>query len=186
MLRGDNGMLPGNIATNAVYPMGNGRPGKSILINSDFNLGSLTQQQATWNLIHAIGHVLGLKHSTTNGSIMYKNSFQTNYLGQDYLLPIIEDINQVTSLYPLSSSDVPQPFIRGTNVVFNISYPSKEVGVSYNWTVSGINGTIYSYSEVGDSYLSDLILPSGSYRIECIINGGKYTTPIIVSKNIII
>lgn len=185
ILKGDNGVLPASVATYAAYPKGDGNPGDLIVVNSDFNQNS---QQSTWNMIHAIGHALGLKHAVNNSSsVMNKGNFLTSYPSNlNFALPTSYDINSITSLYPLNLNSTILPYIHGRNGTFSLSYYSVESGINYSWKIEGTNGTNYTYEESGAAIVSELYLSPGNYRVQCIISNGKYSIPVTVSKNIIL
>lgn len=185
ILKGDNGLLPTGVATYAAYPKGDGNPGDLIVVNSDFNQNS---QQSTWNMIHAIGHALGLKHAVNNSSsVMNKGNFLTSYPSNlNFALPTSYDINSITSLYPLNLNSTILPYIHGRNGTFSLSYYSVESGINYSWKIEGTNGTNYTYEESGAAIVSELYLSPGNYRVQCIISNGKYSIPVTVSKNIIL
>lgn len=185
-------------ATESEYPRGDGKPGSLIVIRSNFN--SPTGDNIL-NLVHAIGHSLGLIHTpaTAQG---YQNSVMKrgdatvsawSFLIENYGLPSTYDINNIGTKYPVNSGSTIQAYINGpdtfnatASVTYRMSYISSEAGINYHWKVIGVAGTNYtSESYENNAALFDFGLPqAGKYQLQCTISGGKYTTPVTSTKNI--
>lgn len=184
VIRGDQGTLPTNVAAYAEFPTNSQRPGNLILVNSDFRDPFtnyyIHQGQGAWNVIHEIGHTLGLRHTNwqTNdspsnaganliagtptsdpNSVMNGGTALSDYFNYSYpALPSIYDAVAINTLYPLSSGSTISPYIGGKNTVFpngqatyQMSYKSEETGIYYKWVVTGINGTSYYYEFTDDT-----------------------------------
>ena len=219
-IKGDNNQLDFNTVARAEFPTYNGKPGSLILINLDvknpFTNNYLNDGQAAWNVIHEIGHCLGLRHTNweTNdpptsigenliagtptsdpNSVMNGSTGLSDYSAYTYpLLPSNYDAIAISTLYPVNNSSVVLPYISsnkyfspGGEDYFKISY--LEQGVSYHWRAIGINGT--NYDETIGTFTADTtpgigFPSSGNYQLQCTISGGKYTTPTTVTKNLIV
>jgi len=184
VIRGDQGALPTNVAAYAEFPTNSQRPGNLILVNSDFRDPNtqyfIHQGQGAWNVIHEIGHTLGLRHTNwqTNdtptsiganliagtptsdpNSVMNGGTALSDYFNYSYpALPSIYDAIAINTLYPLSSGSNIIPYIGGKNTLFTngqatyqMSYKSEEAGIYYKWEVTGINGTSYYHEFTDDT-----------------------------------
>lgn len=58
----DNGTLPSNTIAAATFPS-NGRAGSVIQVNTDFNNGVISSGQKRYNIVHELGHCIGLRHT---------------------------------------------------------------------------------------------------------------------------
>lgn len=196
-VREDNGRLPASVAARARFPEGYGKAGDLILVNTDFNgnsnspFGNLTPGQATWNMLHQIGHCLGLKHTSQalgdQLSLMNRGTFYTEYSrsnrGIDYALPSANDEAAINALHPKDPGSTLDPSIGGGGDWYFASYVSKEKGINYRWEMVGMDG-VSDYFDFGK--LSDTNYPAfdssylgkhGTFQLKCTISGGKYTTP---------
>ena len=198
LIKGDQGLLASTLAAAAEFPNGDGKSGNSILINSDFKDPStnlfISHSKAARKIIHAIGHTLGLKHNSSSNSIM---NGSTGVVDLE-VYPILHnyDVTLINTLYPLNANSLVEPYIGGdsnlyTNGQFTYvsSYVSKESGVYYKWELIGINGTNYSheFTDDTDGILSEMSLANpGSYQLKCTILGGKYSSPVTTTKNIVV
>jgi hypothetical protein len=156
------------------------------------------------DIVHAIGHTLGLKHTPAaaeglQNSVMRTGDVNTidlpNHISGSYIFPSLYDVNKVSTLYAVNRNSAIVPYIIGpdtfganTFVAYNVSYISSEANVNYTWKVLGVNGTNYTLefppsSEFG---LYDFTLLKGNYQIRCTVSGGKYITPVTVTKNLIV
>jgi hypothetical protein len=185
-------------ATETQFPDGFGGPGALITVNSNFT--SPTNDNVL-NMVHAIGHSLGLKHtpSTATG---YQNSVMKpgnatvsvwSVLLENYGLPSTYDVSNISTNYPGNAGSIINAYINGpgsfnasASVTYRMSYISSEAGINYHWKVIGINGTTYLYEpSENNAALYDFGLPNaGTYQLQCTISGGKYTTPVTSTKNI--
>jgi hypothetical protein len=185
-------------STETQYPDGYGSAGALIAVNS--NLSSPTGDNVL-NLVHSIGHALGLKH-TPSAAAGYQNSVMKpgnatvgvwSFLTDNYGLPSTYDVSNIGTKYPVNSSSTITSYINGpetfnstASVTYRSSYISSEAGINYHWRVVGIKGTNYT-AELNDNNVAlyDFGLPSaGNYQLQCTISGGKYSTPATTTKDI--
>jgi hypothetical protein len=168
-------------ATEAQFPDGNGTPGTLIAVN----------QTSPGNLVHAIGHILGLKHTPTNAPD-YQNSVMK--LASAVELLSVYDVDKIATMYPVNNNSIVKPYIVGRQTLSNnfeqnswfVSYLSNEPGINYHWKVIKPDGTIYYDSPSNESSLSELGgMSKGTYQLQCTISGGKYLTPVTLTKDII-
>ncbi|WP_161973484.1 M57 family metalloprotease [Arcticibacter tournemirensis] len=209
IVRADGGVLADDEAARAEFPVSSGRPGSVILVNTDikdpYTNYFLNMNQTAWNMIHEIGHCLGLRHTNwyfrnegtlpygaihvpgtpaTEGdpfSVMNGGTALRSCTGN--CLSAF-DITAITSLYPINPNSPLVPIIRGlTNfnsgqTNFYVSYYSNEPNINYSWEVIGINGTNH-YDNSFDAMAGiELSLPPGNYKIKCTISGGKFGTAV--------
>lgn len=179
------------------FTVNDGKPGHQILFNPNFKYAgsnlTVSMAQATWNLVQAIGHCLGIKHATGTGSqssVMLRGTAASSYNNN---LSSVYDSQVLGLKFPVNSSSQVEPFISGINSLgayesadYLISY--WEVGITYTWKAIGINGTVYNedYNPATGSRLPEVYFPAGNYRIQCTISGGKYSTPATVTKDILV
>lgn len=166
VIKGDNGLLPYNVAALAEFPNSSGRPGSLILINKDFknpyNNTYINDGQVVWNVIHEIGHCLGLRHTNwylinegiTNygandipntpssyqgdaNSVMNGGTALSSYMSNIFpLLPSNYDAIAISTLYPINANSSVIPYISSNK----------------NFYTSGEDYFIMSYLEQGLSY----------------------------------
>lgn len=68
LIQSDYGSLNGNTIAVAGFPYANGNPFDSVLINFDFNSNqTMTEGQKVYNIIHELGHCVGLRHTNWKG-----------------------------------------------------------------------------------------------------------------------
>ncbi|TDQ07450.1 zinc metalloprotease [Pedobacter metabolipauper] len=210
-IRGDNGAFDIYTAAGALPPTYDGKPGNLILVNTDFRDPNtnyfIDNSQTTWNMIHEIGHTLGLRHTnwdemdegyaaqipntpnTDAYSVMNGGTAISSYSSSYPALPSVYDAAAITTLYPINTSSTVVPMISGPSTfsgerTFHMSYKSLEAGLSYHWEVTGISGTTYYYGYTGSENIFELSLSPGSYQIKCSVYGGKYSTTGIATKNV--
>lgn len=179
------------------FTINDGKPGHQILFNPNFKYAgsnlTVSVSQATWNLVQAIGHCLGIKHATGTGSqssVMLRGTASNSYNNN---LSSVYDSQVLGSKFPINSSSQVVPFISGINSLhpyesasYLISY--WEAGIKFTWKAIGINGTVYNedYGPMTAERLPEVYFPAGNYRIQCTISGGKYSTPVTVTKDILV
>jgi hypothetical protein len=185
LIDSDRGFLSANQAKAVEYPVGNGKTGGFIMANLDYNFSSTTQ--ATNNIIHAIGHCLSLKHKTDVNSIMVNNNL-SNY---SQAFPSSADNSVISSLYPLNSSSVVIPYIsgianlsRGDEQSYDMSYYVP--GANYSWRATGATGPVPDFSWASEVRLPEVYFDAGNYQLKCTVSIGKYTTPVTVTKSIVV
>lgn len=196
-IRPDNGQLPANVAARSRFPSGDGKAGNMILVNTDFDgrssspFGNLTPEQATWNMLHQIGHCLGLKHTsetlTDPSSLMTRSSFYNEYnrsnRGLIYALPSVNDENVINTQYPLDKNSSLEPAISGGSDWYYASYISKENGVNYRWEMVGMDDVsdYFDFGKLPDTndpaFDSSYLGKHGTFKLRCTISGGKYVNP---------
>lgn len=209
IVRADGGSLAYNEAARAEFPVSSGRPGGIILVNTDIKDPStnyfFNMNQTAWNMIHEIGHCLGLRHTNwyfrnegslpdgalhipgtaaTEGdpfSVMNGGTALNSCTGNCFSA---FDVTAITSLYPVNTNSTLLPIIRGlTNFYpgqtnFSVSYYSNEPNINYYWEVIGINGTNHYDNSFDHTAGIELSLPPGNFKIKCTISGGKFGTSV--------
>jgi hypothetical protein len=176
------------------FIVNDGKPGNEILFNPNFTYPgtglAVSESQATWNLVQAIGHCLGIKHAagTDSGNSAMLRTASSSYNNH---LSSTHDSQEIGSRFPINTSSQVVPFIAGLNSLhpgesayFYISY--FESDITYSWLATGINGTVYNEVYPSWSLLSEVDFPAGNYQLRCTISGGKYSTPVTATKNIVV
>lgn len=167
----DNGQLSSNVAADAPLPYTDGKPGSFIRVNTDFkdpNTNDFYSSQATWNMIHEIGHCLGFQHTNW----YYRNEWSlVNYYGANHVpnTPVYTssdpnsvmnggtalsscysgcfssfDQTAVNYLYPINSSSQVVPYIMGSSSLYG---PGQSTySVSYRSAETNIN---YKWEIIG-------------------------------------
>ncbi|MCC8409569.1 hypothetical protein LJ707_11550 [Mucilaginibacter sp. UR6-1] len=193
---------PTKIPFEAEWVKGNGNPGGEIIVNTNPGYTLAPSGDDILHLFHAIAHTMALGHTSSTvpnheNSIMsraFEVTSAWSYLVGNYGLPFANDVTYFNSRYPVNANSVINSYINGpatfsssASVTFRSSYISAEAGITYAWKAVGINGTTYNYQESGSNpALYDFGLPAGNYRLECTISGGKYTTEVTATKNIVV
>ncbi|PST82316.1 hypothetical protein C7T94_16160 [Pedobacter yulinensis] len=188
---------PQSVPVLARFPINDGRPGQEIYFNPNFKYAStgqgVTQAQAAWNLVHAIGHSLGFSHASGTGaetSIMLKGTSSSAFNDIGFST---YDSQTLSAKYPISTQSTVAPFISGKisllpfeTTSFETSYYA--VGLSYAWKAVGVNGTSFNmdYDYVTGARLPEVDFPAGSYEIQCFITGSKFNGQIVARRTIIV
>ncbi|UKJ08728.1 M57 family metalloprotease [Solitalea lacus] len=208
--------LASNVAAVGAVPMGS-TVGTIIIANDDFKPGGgsslLSVSQATWNMIHEIGHTLGLQHTnwiTVDGTVNPNNfilipgtpnnndgSSVMNGGTASYSCPnatCFSNYDQIAInyLFPLVPNSTLNALINGQSQIarssqwtYTCSYRSVETGINYYWEVIGINGTNFYQNDYDPYPGAEISLPMGNYKIRCTISGGKYPTK-VAEKTIVV
>lgn len=183
--------IPSNIPVISRFVSNDGKPGNQILINKNFrypNTNALPDDaQSAWNVIQAVGHCLGFKHTSdfNNANSVMKRGTSSS---SGYQLST-NDVEMVNAKYPLNSSNQVVPFISGKSPLvvsesanYEVSY--FEAGMTYSWRVIGINGTVFDETYSSIPILSDVSFTAGNYELQCTMNSLKHG--IVVATKIIV
>jgi hypothetical protein len=184
----DQGLLGHDQVKAVEYPIGNGKTGGFIMANLDYNFTSA--DEAVNNMIHAIGHSLSFKHRYLEFSIMKWTSL-ANFSNSFGSFPNQIDSPVINAMYPVNPNSVIIPYISG---IANLSHGSEQSydmsyyvpGVTYSWSATAGSGAAPDFSWATQVRLPEVFFDSGNYQLQCTISSGKYTTPITVTKNIIV
>jgi hypothetical protein len=188
LIDSDRGFLSANQAKAVEYPVGNGKTGGFIMANLDYNFAS--SDEAVNNMIHAIGHSLSFKHRALEYSIMKPGSLAnfSNHFGN---FPNQVDSPVINALYPLNPNSIVVPYISG---IANLSHGDEQSydmsyyvpGANYSWRATGATGPVPDFSWASEVRLPEVYFDAGNYQLKCTVSIGKYTTPVTVTKSIVV
>lgn len=153
-------------------------------------IGEGAYPYGAYDIANTPSSFIGDPNSIMNG---YNAAFGSYNFTNFPNLPSIYDSIAIGEMYPLNISNSLVPYISGNKYLdaygednFVLSY--LEVGTSYVWTVSGINGTVYNetFPMQNTEKLQGVGFPSGSYRITCTVTSNKYGTQVMAIKDIVV
>jgi hypothetical protein len=156
LVRSDNGSLPDGIPASAFYPQGNGKPGSTVRINTDF--GTVPSIEKKFIMTHELGHCLGLGHtdwqtdSASNSGIFNipntptidANSIMNSHYYRNNVPTALSNYDKVAivTLYhhPFTGSllnfPLTVPLPNGAETA-TISVQSNQSNLTYYWSTSG-------------------------------------------------
>ncbi|MCF6347140.1 MAG: zinc-dependent metalloprotease [Flavobacteriaceae bacterium] len=69
-IKSDNGALPNNVVASAGFPS-NGNPYNTVLVNLDFLNINVSEGSKRYNMVHELGHCIGLRHTNWDSQNEY-------------------------------------------------------------------------------------------------------------------
>lgn len=135
IFKSDNGTLSANTIAAAEFPTVSGAPGFQVLINYDFNNGNISAASMLYNMVHEIGHCLGLRHTNWQSRGEGVNPYGANQIPGTPSSDINSVMNGGTALYSWTG------FSQYDTISVNYLYP---FGTYDRWITAP--GTKYTYT----------------------------------------